>query len=104
MRLANISSNIAFSKDMPVTKVIHGSGNASARLLCLEAKQAIPPCTMQSEVLYLVMEGKGLMIAGKDKAELAPGIFVALPANVTRSIECLERLVILGIAVEGRAK
>jgi mannose-6-phosphate isomerase-like protein (cupin superfamily) len=56
---------------------------------------------MQSEVLYLVMEGKGLMMAGKDKAKLAPGIFVAVPANVTRSIECLERLVILAIAVRG---
>jgi quercetin dioxygenase-like cupin family protein len=99
MKLVDISSNIAFSKDMPVTKVIHGSRNVSARLLCLEAKQAIPPCIMQSEVLYLVMEGKGLMMAGKDKAKLAPGIFVAVPANVTRSIECLERLVILAIAV-----
>lgn len=102
MRLVDISSNIAFSKDMPVKKVIYGSGNASARLLCMEANQAIPPCTMQSEVLYLVMQGKGLMIAGEDKIELAPIIFIAVPANVTRSIECLERLVILAIAIEGK--
>lgn len=104
MKLADISSYIAFSSDMPVTKVIYGSGNTSVRLLCLEANQAIPPCRMQSEVLYFVMEGSGLIVAGKDKGELAPGLLIAVPANITRSIECEKRLVILAIAIEGKVK
>ncbi len=62
MRLADISSNISFSKDMPITKEIYGS---------------------EMRVLGCSVWRRSKQYLREDKEELALGIFVEVPVNVT---------------------
>jgi quercetin dioxygenase-like cupin family protein len=98
MNKTEISKLVEYSDNGPVKKVFHDEGNIKAQIVCLKAGQMIPPCKMNHDVLFYVIEGKGEIIVDNKIEKISPGMSVVVPKEAkTRSIKAAEDMVILGV-------
>jgi len=99
MNCFNLEEVKEFSSTSHVKKVICEYANTKALLICFEAKQSVPACTMESDVFFYTVEGCGLLHMGEDSVEIKTGVLIMVPAGIERQIEALSRLSVLAIQV-----
>lgn len=65
----------------------------------VEAGVTIPPCVMNSEMVFFVVEGRGSITAGAETLPIDRGDIVVVPPRASRSISAGERLSLLAVQI-----
>jgi len=100
IQVINVEAMQKFSADEVKPIMLHQSEGLVTLLLCLEAGQAVGPCTMTNRVQYLVLAGQGqLNVAGEQEQLLNTNSLVVVPAGVERTLLAKERSRVLAIQV-----
>jgi quercetin dioxygenase-like cupin family protein len=97
MKIVNLNDAAEFSPDAHVGKVVCEEGHLKARLVCIEAGQRVPPCRMEHDVAFYVLEGQGTIRADDEQAALLPGTLALVQGGGERSIEAQARMRVLAV-------
>ena len=90
-----------FKKEEIFKKVFLEHGHLKVQITCLSAGQQIPPCKMEHDVLFYVIEGEGTIIVDNDEKVLVTSQAAFVPKEAeSRSIKAKTNMNIL--AVQGR--
>ena len=71
--------------------------NFTIATVCLDSEQEIPLHPEPYGACFYVIHGKGIFTVGEEQFELSEGQMIFAPANETRAIKCVERLMMIGI-------
>lgn len=77
--------------------VVAGSANVKAVLTCLEPGQFIPVHRPGVDMLLLVLEGEGRLVAGEREEAAQPGTLIFVPAGEARGLQAETRMVALHV-------
>jgi quercetin dioxygenase-like cupin family protein len=66
-------------------------------LACFEPGQFIPVHSPQVDVMLLVLEGEGTLVAGENKQKVGPGAMAFAAAGEVRGVKAETRMVILHV-------
>jgi quercetin dioxygenase-like cupin family protein len=78
--------------------VLFQSETFKVRLIQLEAGEEIPPCTMATNVLFCVLQGKGVITVNDNSNQVKPhSLIITTPATI--SMKSNERMGLLGIQI-----
>ncbi|MGB9721499.1 MAG: hypothetical protein ACPL28_08490 [bacterium] len=103
MHKTNIKKIVHYDSEGPHKKIFYDKGNLKAQIVCLKAGQMIPPCRMDNDVLFYIIEGEGEITVDDKKERLFPWVSIIVPKEAeSRSISAKTDMVIL--AVQGRDK
>jgi mannose-6-phosphate isomerase-like protein (cupin superfamily) len=98
----DIKELVNFSKDQHRRVIFYDKGNIKAQIMCLQSGQLIPPCKMQNDVLFYVIEGEGEIVVDNKKEALTTGINIVVPKSAeSRSISAKSDLIILAVQAKG---
>ena len=78
--------------------VLFQSGTFKVRLIRLEAGGEIPPCTMAMDVIFCILQGKGLITVNEQSNQVKPHSLIVAPP-VTISMKSDEGMRLLGIQI-----
>jgi mannose-6-phosphate isomerase-like protein (cupin superfamily) len=73
--------------------------NTRVLLLSLQAGQAVDPCRMVRNVLYLVLEGRGRIQVEDQDIELTANTLLTVPKEALRCIQAETQLRVLAVQV-----
>lgn len=91
---------LKFSPRAHTKYVFFESDKLKAQVVGLEAGQQIPPCRMDFDVIFFVMEGKGKIIIDEREETLKKTSWVFVPKeNESRSLKAETRMAVLAIQV-----
>ena len=93
----NLLDAARFSPDGPMKTDIALTAGSKIVLVCLEQGQVIPPHPEPYAVVFVVLEGEGVITSGKDEHPVAPVHMVSVAKDEDRGIRCTRRMVLLGI-------
>ena len=80
--------------------VLFQSGTTKVRLIQLDAGGEIPPCAMAMNVIFCVLQGKGIITVNEKSNQVKPhSLIVAPPATISMKSE--EAMRVLGIQIGG---
>lgn len=99
MEYFNLEELKEFSSASHVKKIICSYPKTKALLICFESGQSVPPCVMESDVFFYVIEGRGLLYTGGRTVEMKTGALITVPAGAERRIKALDSLSVLAIQV-----
>ena len=85
------------SPDHPVKKDLIRMSGSNIVVVCLEAGQEIPPHPEPYAVVFVVLQGEGVITAGKVRHPMKPLTLVSVEKDQDRGIRCDQRMIILGI-------
>ncbi|MCC7157835.1 MAG: cupin domain-containing protein [Bryobacterales bacterium] len=77
--------------------LLGGSANMKAVLTCLEPGQFIPVHRPGVDMLLVVLEGEGRVVAGEREEAAQPGTTVFVPAGEARGLKAESRLLALHV-------
>ena len=77
--------------------LLAAAAHMKAVLTCLEPGQFIPAHRPGVDMLLIVLEGEGQLIAGDQQEAAGPGTVVFVPAREARGVKATSRLVALHI-------
>jgi len=101
MEAYELEKLITFSGESHTKNVFFESGKIKAQVMGLEAGQSIPPCHMDHDVIFLVIEGKGIIVADGEEEAILRSSWVFVPKEKeTRSLKAETRMTILAIQVK----
>jgi len=96
--LHQLKGIVRFDGAGPVKTVFLESETLKAQVMGLEAGQLIPPCAMTRDVVFVILEGEGEVVADGDRFPVRPFSWVLVPKEMpTRSIEASTRMTILAM-------
>jgi quercetin dioxygenase-like cupin family protein len=91
---------VGFSDGGPEKNVFFESGKIKAQVMGLKKGQTIPPCRMDFDVIFVVIEGEGKIIVDGEEAVLKKTSWVYVPKErETRSIQAHAKMTILAIQI-----
>lgn len=85
------------SRKGPVKKDLMKIAGSNIVLVCLETGQVIPPHPEPYAVVFVVLQGEGVITAGSVEHPVQPHHLVAVRKDENRGIRCDQQMVILGI-------
>ena len=88
---------VAFRPEKFNPIVVAGTAHVKAVLTCLEPGQFIPVHRPGVDMLLLVLEGKGRLVAGAQEEEAHPGTLIFVPAGEARGLKAETRIVALHV-------
>ena len=98
MKAVDTTMLVTYSTDGPSKEVFYDSGALKAQITCLKAGQVIPPCKMNNDVLFFIIEGEGEITVDDITEKLKPGISVVVPKEAqSRSMQAQTDMVFLGV-------
>lgn len=97
MKVAHISQYREFSSERFVSKLIHDSENSRVVLFCLDAGQEVPAHSSTSEVIFLVVGGKGTIQVGDAEVMVEAGNIVTCPPQALHGIKAGEKIEVLAV-------
>ena len=86
-----------FSATVPVKKDLMKTAGSNIVLVCLENGQVIPPHPEPYAVVFVVLQGEGVITAGSVEHPVRPQHLVSVKKDENRGIRCNQRMVLLGI-------
>ncbi|OPY39081.1 MAG: hypothetical protein A4E35_00315 [Methanoregula sp. PtaU1.Bin051] len=86
-----------FSASGPVKKDLMKTAGSDIVLVCLDDGQEIPPHPEPYAVVFVVLQGKGVITAGSVEHPVGPHHLVSVKKDKNRGIRCDQKMVILGI-------
>lgn len=91
---------LQFSQEAHTKYVFFESDKLKAQVVCLEAGQHIPPCQMDSDIIFFVMEGKGKITVDEKEEILKKTSWIFVPKeNESRSLKAKTRMAVLAIQI-----
>jgi len=91
---------IKFSSRAHTKTVFFENEKIKAQVIGMEAEQQIPPCGMDFDVVFFVMEGEGKIILDGQSKALKKSAWIFVPKEIeTRSIKAETRMKVLAIQV-----
>lgn len=88
-----------FAAGGPVKTDLIAAPNYKLVTVGVETGVTIPPCVMNSEMDFYVVEGCGHITAGEQTLSIARGDIIVVPPHVPRSITAGERLSLLAVQI-----
>ena len=86
-----------FSATGPVKKDLMKTAGSNIVLVCLETGQEILPHPEPYAVVFVVLQGEGIITSGTVEHPVRPQHLVSVKKDENRGIRCNKRMVILGI-------
>ena len=86
-----------FSRQGPVKKDLMKTAGSNIVLVCLETGQVIPPHPEPYPVVFVVLQGEGIITSGSVEHPVKPLHLVSVRKDENRGIQCIQRMVLLGI-------
>jgi len=86
-----------FSATGPVKKDLMKTAGSNIVLVCLETGQVIPPHPEPYAVVFVVLQGEGIITSGTIEHPVKPLHLVSVKKDENRGIRCDKRMVLLGI-------
>ena len=86
-----------FSAAGPVKKDLMKTAGSNIVIVGLEAGQVIPPHPEPYAVVFVVLQGEGVITAGMTEHPVKPLHLVSVKNNENRGIRCDQKMVLLGI-------
>jgi quercetin dioxygenase-like cupin family protein len=86
-----------FSATGPVKKDLMKTAGSNIVLVCLETGQEIPPHPEPYAVVFVVLQGEGVITSGAVEHPVRPQHLVSVKKDENRGIRCNQKMVILGI-------
>jgi quercetin dioxygenase-like cupin family protein len=86
-----------FSAAGPVKKDLIKTAGSNIVLICLEAGQVILPHPEPYAVVFVVLQGEGIVTSGTTENPVKPQHLVSVKKDENRGIRCNQRMVLLGI-------
>jgi quercetin dioxygenase-like cupin family protein len=100
MEAYDLDKLIAFSPESHTKHVFFETKKLKAQVMGLEAGQKIPPCRMEHDVFFYVMEGEGRAVIDGEMTPLAATSWLFVPKEKgTRSLEAATRMAILAVQI-----
>ena len=91
---------LQFSQEAHTKYVFFESDKLKAQVVCLGAGQHIPPCQMDSDIIFFVMEGKGKITVDEKEEILKKTSWIFVPKeNESRSLKAKTRMAVLAIQI-----
>jgi len=97
MKPIDLTELFEFSHQNHIKKDIIKTAGFNAVLICLEDGQEIQPHPEPYYVLFLILEGEGMITAGTERYHVRPSHMVYVESNDIRGIKCTKRMSIIGI-------
>lgn len=95
--LSSYREAVAFRADKFNPVVLAGSAHMKAVLTCFEPGQFIPVHRPGVDMLLIVLEGNGRLVAGDREETAGPGTLVFVPAGESRGVKADTRIVALHV-------
>ena len=96
-RIINLLNAAEFSVTDPVKKDLMKIAGWNIVLVCLETGQIIPPHPEPFAVIFVVLQGEGIITSGNVEHPVKPLHLVSVEKDENRGIRCNQRMVLLGI-------
>jgi len=97
MNAVNLLNAAEFSASGPVKKDLMKTAGSNIVLICLETGQEILPHPEPYAVVFVVLQGEGVITSGAVEYPVKPQHLVSVKKDENRGIRCNKRMVILGI-------
>ncbi|MDD1684898.1 MAG: hypothetical protein LUQ19_03295 [Methanoregula sp.] len=81
----------------PVKKDLMKTAGSNIVLVCLETGQEIPPHPEPYAVVFVVLQGEGVITSGTLEHPVKSHYLVSVKKDENRGIRCNQKMVILGI-------
>jgi len=81
----------------PVKKDLMKTAGSNIVLVCLETGQEIPPHPEPYAVVFVVLQGEGIITSGTVAHPVKPLDLVSAKKGENRGIRCTRKMIILGI-------
>jgi quercetin dioxygenase-like cupin family protein len=94
----DLLSAAEFSLTGPVKKDLMKTAGSNIVLVCLEAGQVIPPHPEPYAVVFVVLQGEGVITSGTVEYPVNPLHLVSVGKGENRGIRCKQRMILLGIS------
>ena len=88
---------VAFRPEKFNPVVVAGSAHMKGVITCLEPGQFIPVHRPGVDMLLLVLEGEGRLVAGEREDAACPGTLIFVPAGEARGLKAQTRMVALHV-------
>jgi len=96
-KMINLLDAAEFSASGPIKKDLIKTAGSNIVLVCLEAGQVIPPHPEPYAVVFVVLQGEGVITAGITEDHVKPHCLVSVGKDKNRGIRCTRRMALLGI-------
>ena len=93
----DLLSAAEFSPTGPVKKDLMKTAGSNIVIVCLETGQVIPPHPEPYAVVFVVLQGEGIITSGTVEHPVNPLHLVSVKKDENRGIRCDQRMVLLGI-------
>jgi len=93
----NVFNLIEYKPDRISMKRLLDAGSFNLALICLDSGQEIPPHPEAYDVVFYVIEGRGVVTVGIEQHTLEAGSMIFSPKEKLRGIRSIEKLSVLGI-------
>lgn len=93
----DLMSAAEFSASGPVKKDLMKTAGSNLVIVGLEAGQVIPPHPEPYAVVFVVLQGKGVITSGAVEHPVKPHHLVSVKKDENRGIRCDQKMVLLGI-------
>ncbi len=101
MKHFSLMQMVKFSHDRHTKHLFFETERVKAQVMGLEAGQQIPPCRMDHDVIFVVMEGKGKIVVDSKEEAIKESSFIFVPKEKeTRSLQAETKMVVLAIQVK----
>jgi quercetin dioxygenase-like cupin family protein len=93
----DITEFAQFSRDNPVKTDLIKSAGSNIVVVCLEDGQTIPPHPEPYSVVFVVLQGEGVITSGAIDHQVGPNHLIPVGKDENRGIRCIKRMMLLGI-------
>jgi quercetin dioxygenase-like cupin family protein len=98
LEVHNLSDLARFDCAAPAKTVFYEHGTLKAQVMGLEPGQCIPPCSMSHDVVFVVLEGEGEIVADAERCSVRSFSWVLVPKETrSRSIEAATKMTVLAM-------
>jgi len=95
--VVNVFDLVEYKSDRISMKRLLDAGCFNLALICLDVGQEIPPHPEAYDVVFYVIEGRGVVTVGIEQHTLEAGSMIFSPKEKLRGIRSIEKLSVLGI-------
>ncbi len=93
----DLMSVAEFSATGPVKKDLIKTAGSNIVIVSLETGQVIPPHPEPYAVVFVVLQGEGIITSGNVEYVVKPHHLISVRKDENRGIRCNQRMVLLGI-------
>ncbi len=95
----SLKEHIKFSQEKYISKILFDSEKARLVLFCLEKGQEIVPHTVKSQVVMVVVSGKGTITVGNKTHKVKQDSLVVSESMEAHGIKADEQMVVLATII-----